>query len=114
MYAGNCITIGAEGVVAFYQPTDFLKGNKINVLTCDSLNTFRGLFLCTVLDYVNVGLFNYGVALVKKRLQRVRVKLPVRNCQGGADPDWEYMDKFISTLSFSSNLERISDQEIGT
>ena len=105
IYPGNCITIGAEGVVAFYQPTEFLKGNKINVLTCKDLNAYRGLFLCTILDYVNVGLFNYGYALVKKRLTHVSVKLPaVKGPSGDVIPDWEYMEDFMSTLSYSSNI----------
>ena len=29
---GNCITIGAETGVAFYQPVDFVAGNKVYIL----------------------------------------------------------------------------------
>lgn len=102
VYDGNCITIGAEGVVAFYQPVPFLKGNKINLITSKHMNVYVAMFLCTVFNYVNLGIFNYGYAVVKKRLERVKIKLPVTS--QGSEPDWEWMSDFVQTLRFSSNL----------
>lgn len=29
---GNCITVGAEGFTAYYQPFNFINGNKVNIL----------------------------------------------------------------------------------
>lgn len=54
---GNCLTIGAEGVKCFYQPTDFATGNKVYVLRLDTMNVHIGLFLATVL---NLECFRYG------------------------------------------------------
>ncbi len=103
-YEGNCITIGAEGVVAFYQPGEFLKGNKVNIIRHERMNAKVGLFLVTVMDFAHKGIYNYGYALVKGRLERSQIPLPVTTT---GLPDWEFMESYIGQLSYSSNLEEL-------
>lgn len=105
-YAGNCITVGAEGIVSFYQPGEFLKGNKVNIVRHARMNAYIGLFLVTVMNFAHVGIYNYGYALVKRRLERSMIPLPVT--ETGA-PNWAFMESYIGQLRYSSNLNAISD-----
>lgn len=98
---GNCITIGAEGVVAFYQDQDFVSGNKINIIRSNNLNKYNAIFISTVLNYKNIGIFNYGYALVKKRLQNLYIKLPI---DSNSQPNWQFMEDYIKSLPYSANL----------
>lgn len=102
VYEGNCLTVGAEGIVAFYQPRPFLKGNKINVLRSPNLNPYSGLFAATVMDYAHKGIYNYGYALVMARLKRSKIPLPVDDT--GA-PDWDFMTRYMQQLPYSANLD---------
>ncbi|MDE0235923.1 MAG: N-6 DNA methylase [bacterium] len=104
VYEGNCLTVGAEGVVAFYQPCDFLKGNKINVIRHPNLNPCTGLFVAAVMDYSHKGIYNYGYALVMGRLKQSRIPLPVAD---GGGPDWEFMSRYMEQLPYSSNLDSL-------
>ena len=97
----NAITIGAEGIVAFYQRQDFITGNKINIIRHSNLNKYNAMFLCTVLNYTNIGRFSYGRAIVQKRLKNISIKLPT-TLQG--EPDWEFMENYIKSLPYSSSL----------
>ncbi len=101
VHAGNCLTVGAEGVIAFYQPTNFLKGNKINVVRHPQLTPSSGLFTATVMDYVHKGIYNYGYALVLGRLARSKIPLPV-SIEGQID--WQFMSQYVEQLLYSSNL----------
>ncbi|WP_419918985.1 N-6 DNA methylase [Candidatus Poriferisocius sp.] len=103
-YEGNCITIGAEGVVAFYQPDEFLKGNKVNIIRHERMSAGIGIFLVTVMDFAHKGTYNYGYALVKARLERSRIPLPV--IKPGL-PDWDFMESYIGKLNYSSNLKKL-------
>jgi hypothetical protein len=97
----NAITIGAEGIVAFYQRQDFITGNKINIIRHSKLNKYTAMFLCTILNFTNIGRFSYGRAIVKSRLKTLEIKLPATP-QG--EPDWEFMENYIKSLPYSSSL----------
>lgn len=99
--AGNCITIGAEGIRAFYQPDTFICGNKITILKNSAMTSYIAMFLCTILNHNNIGRFNYGYALVKKRVNQLQIKLPAT--PNGA-PDWQFMEDYIKSLPYSVNL----------
>ena len=97
---GNAITIGAEGVRAFYQDEEFFTGNKINILRHKSLNAYNALFLCSVINYTITDKFNYGYAIVKQRLEKLVINLPTVEGQ----PDWQFMENYIKSLPYSNNL----------
>lgn len=106
VYKGNCLTVGAEGIVAFYQPRDFLKGNKISILRHSRLNAKSALFVAAVMNYAHADIYNYGYALVMSRLKRSTIPLPVSNC---GKPDWDFMERYMDQLPFSSNLSHLPE-----
>ncbi len=103
-YEGNCITIGAEGIVAFYQPEEFLKGNKVNIVRHENMSATVGMFLVTVMDFAHKDIYNYGYALVKGRLEQSRIALPITM---PGSPDWKFMESYIGSLHYSINLEEL-------
>lgn len=98
---GNCITIGAEGLKAFFQENDFLTGNKINILKSKKINKYNAMFLITILDLQIEEKFSYGRAVVKGRLEEMKIKLPQDK---DGNPDWEFMEDYIKSLPYSKNL----------
>lgn len=46
---GNCITIGAEGLYAFYQKNDFIAGVKTYTIRHIKMNKNIAMFLCGLL-----------------------------------------------------------------
>lgn len=98
---GNCITIGAEGLKAYFQSLDFLTGNKVNILRNENINKYNSLFLIALLDFQMEEKFSYGRAVVKGRLEEMNIKLPVDK---NGLPDWKYMEDYIKSLPYSSVL----------
>jgi len=99
---GNCITIGAEGFKAFYQKDNFITGNKVNILRNKELNLLSALFLNVILNLEIDKKFGYGRGLVKSRLENLNLKLPV---DSNGNPDWKFMENYIKSLDYSSNLK---------
>lgn len=99
---GNCLTIGAEGLRAFYQGNDFLTGNKINILKNEKLNKYNSMFLIALLDLQMEEKFSYGRAVVKGRLEEMKIKLPVDE---NNKPDWKFMEDYIKSLPYSKALD---------
>jgi len=91
---GGCITIGAEGRVAFYQSKDFVTGVKVYVLRHGALNQYNGLFICTVLN-VSLYKYNYGHARILKKIKKEIIKLPVNK---DGHPDWDFMEYYIRSM----------------
>ena len=102
-YEGNCITIGPEGIVAFYQPGQFIAGT-VNIVRHPNMSASVAMFLVTVMDFVHVGKHNYGYAVSKGRLEASQIPLPVNNKN---QPDWEFMSRYVKQLRYSSNLEQL-------
>lgn len=100
----NCITIGAEGTVAFYQPAAFLAGIKVYTLRNEFLNEYNSLFITTILNRDSYK-YNYGRARVLKKIEEEKIKLPAKILPDGTfKPDWYYMTEYVKSLPFSSNL----------
>lgn len=76
----NCITVGAEGIYAFYQPYSFASGNKVYTLRNNRMNKFVGLFLCTVLNK-EAYRYSYGRARVMTNLKKECIKLPIKKME---------------------------------
>lgn len=90
---GNCITIGAEGKVAFYQKDDFIAGVKIYTLRNSAMNIYVGLFLVTILN-TQTYLYSYGRARVLEKIKKEIIKLPEKNGM----PDYKYMENYIKGM----------------
>jgi len=99
----NSIVFGAENVKFFFEPFEYITGNKMYVITLkdNEINIFVGLFLVTVFDKSVEGCgFGYGQGLTGTREKRRKILLPITNENNHDTPDWEYMEQFIKNLLY--------------
>lgn len=100
---GNCLTIGAEGGVAFWQPKPFIAGVKVYTIRHPRLNELTALFIAGILN-TNSANYSYTNARVLAKIQAEPIKLPLKP---SADPsnydqtdiDWDYMDTVMSRVT---------------
>lgn len=101
----NVITIANNGSVgeAFFQPNKFLSTNDVNILSLKNktLNSFLAMFLCTMIKFEKFR-FNYGRKWGIERMKKSEIWLPAK--QKSSDLDYDYMEKYIKSLAFSSSL----------
>lgn len=104
IHDGNTITINYNGSVgeSFYQKDSFWASDDVNVLYPKfKLNDAIGLFICTLLRLEKYR-YNYGRKWHTERMLNTCIKLPVKR---DGTPDWDYMERFIRALPFSSQLD---------
>lgn len=106
---GNCITVGIEGTVAFYQPNDFIAGINVYTLRHERMTESIGLYLCSVL---NMQSWKYGFVNGRTlgRIKAESIQLPVKPgtddvTYSQADIDWDYMGSTIRELEESTIRE---------
>ncbi|MDR2438094.1 MAG: restriction endonuclease subunit S [Planctomycetaceae bacterium] len=103
IHSGNKITVSYNGSVgrAFYQPTDFFACDDVNVLEPRfNLNRYIAIFITTLIEQEQYR-FNYGRKWTKEKMELSKIKLPVTS---NGVPDWEFMENYIKSLSYSGNL----------
>jgi len=100
----NCITFACYGSIGevFYQNERVWVSDNANVfyLRDKELNTFIAMFIVTILKLEQFR-FSYGMTGKKARLKNFEIKLPVDE---NGNPDWKFMENFIKSLPYSSNL----------
>lgn len=103
---GNCITIGAEGFVAFWQSDDFVAGNKVYALRHPVLNEINGLFVCSALNALS-NRYSFADARVLDKIKVEIIKLPATS---DGHPDWAYMESYMKRIIEESeqSLESLS------
>lgn len=92
--AGRCITIGAEGFIAFWQPDDFVAGNKVYALRHDKLNEVNALFVCAALN-VLAKEYSFANARVLDSIKAETIMLP---STPDGSPDWAYMEEYMRQI----------------
>ncbi|TRZ50926.1 MAG: hypothetical protein D4S01_05825 [Dehalococcoidia bacterium] len=102
---GNVITLSYDGTIgeAFYQKKKFFASEKIAVLDLKSrtLNPSLAMFLITIIRLEKFR-FNYGYKWsIETRMKKTQIKLPSDNA---GNPNWQFMEDYIKSLPFSSNL----------
>ncbi len=103
IHEGNTITVNYDGSVgaAFYQPAPFWASDSVNVLYPKfDLTANIALFLTTIIQREKYR-FNYGRKWHLDRMSQSEIRLPV-TAEG--KPDWEFMENYVKTLPFSSQL----------
>ena len=75
---GNCITIGAETAVAFYQPENFVAGNKVYRLSREGLKEKHYLFLAAMLNRKSND-YSYSNARIPAKIKTETIFLPARH-----------------------------------
>lgn len=96
----NCLTIGDTTATIFYQDDDFITGDHIVVCRPSWLNKYTGLYIKTVLDKEKYR-YSYGRAFKKDTIMNTLIALPASS---DGKPDWEYMEKYISSLPFADRI----------
>ena len=99
---GNCLTIGAEGGIAFWQPKPFIAGVKVYTIRHPQLNELTALFVASLLN-ANSANYSYTNARVLAKIKAESIKLPLKP---SADPsnytqddiDWTHMEKVMQTI----------------
>lgn len=107
---GNCITIGAEGFVAFWQNDDFVAGNKVYALRHPNMNEINGLFVCSALNALS-DRYSFADARVLDKIKVEIIKLPATS---DGQPDWDYMESYMKAVMEESeksleNLKKADD-----
>jgi hypothetical protein len=102
---GNVISLSYDGTIgeAFYQKRDFFASEKIAVLglKTKSLNPYIAMFLITIIRLEKFR-FNYGYKWsIESRMKKTQIRLPTDNA---GNPDWQFMEDYIKSLPYSSNL----------
>jgi Type I restriction modification DNA specificity domain len=107
IHMGKTIGVNRNGSVgeAFYQPVPFCSTEDVHIFSPKTewsrkMNPYIGLFLTTLIRMEKYR-FNYGRKWGIERMKQSVIKLPV-NKQGR--PDWSFMENYIKTLPFSSQL----------
>jgi hypothetical protein len=105
IHTGGTISVSYNGSVAeaFYQPVAYWATDDVNVLYPKKFNLTPAiaLFICTLIRLEKYR-FNYGRKWHLERMRESQIFLP---CDSKGEPDWTYMDSYIRTLPYSSQLE---------
>jgi hypothetical protein len=102
-HQGNTIGVNRNGSVgeAFYQPIPFCSTEDVHIFIPKfPMNAHVALFLVTLIRRERYR-FSYGRKWGLERMKVSKIKLPVTS---KGKPDWEYMERFMKTLPFSSQL----------
>lgn len=105
LFPSNCITIANTGQssVGFpnYQEKPFYATNNVTVLVPKfKCNKYIGLFFCTLIKHDRYK-YSWGRVLNENRINTIKVKLPADR---RGNPAWKFMEDYIKTLPYSSNL----------
>ena len=100
-HSGNVLTVSANGscMDTFYQSNDFISCGDVNVLypIHEGFNQYIAIFLIPILE-LHKFRFGYGRKSNLERIKQITIKLPITNTK---EPDYEFMEEYIKTLSFS-------------
>jgi hypothetical protein len=104
IHRGNTLTVNYNGngvAEAFYQAEPFWCSDDVNVLYPKfDLTPAVALFIATVIRLERYR-FNYGRKWHLERMRSAVIRLP---STGGKKPDWDYIDRYIKSLPFSSQI----------
>jgi len=88
----------------FYVECLFTASDEITILKDPNLNKYNGLFIATVISKDKYR-YRFGRKAFYNKIQNVKIKLPaIKKDDGSYSPDWDYMEKYIKSLPYSSNL----------
>lgn len=91
---GNCITIGGETGVAFYQPAAFVAGNNMCRLSIDGLTENHYLYLAGVLNKLTKN-YSYSNARTLECIKKEQIPLPVTTVMV---PDWTALEVLLRLI----------------
>jgi len=110
IHEGNTISVAYNGSVAetFYQPVPFWATDDVNVLYPKfQMSSEVALFICVIIRQEKYR-FNYGRKWHLDRMKSHEIKLPVKK---GGGIDFLFMEKYIKSLPYSSQVETLNPQD---
>jgi hypothetical protein len=99
----NCLTIGKIGITTFYQSMPFIATSDVTILTPKiniPFNQYIGLFIASIINLEKYK-WSYGRQIRLNDCQKLSIKLPATP---EGLPDWQFMEKYIKSLPYSSLL----------
>ena len=102
-HPGNTIGVNRNGSVgvAFYQPIPFCSTEDVHVFKPKfNMNIYIAMFLITLIRKESYR-YNYGRKWGLERMRSSKIKLPATE---DGNPDWSYMEKYIKSLNYSSEI----------
>ena len=103
-HTSNVIGVNRNGSVAeaFYQPLPFCATEDVHVFKPKfKFNQYRAMFLISLIRKEQYR-YSFGRKWGLKRMNESIIKLPVDK---NNNPDWQFMEDYIKSLPYSSNLE---------
>lgn len=107
IHKGKTIGVNRNGSVgeAFYQPVPFCSTEDVHIFSpkpewAERMNPYIGLFFTTLIRMEKYR-FSYGRKWGIERMKHSIIKLPTDQAR---QPDWDFMENYIKTLPFSSQL----------
>jgi len=83
-----------------YQSLPFSASDHVEKLIPKfKMNKYLAMFLVTILNLEQYR-YNYGRKCSQDRMKKISIKLPSKN----GNPDFEYMENYVKSLSYSSSL----------
>ncbi len=83
-----------------YQPYNFSASDHVEKLIPKfTMNKYVAMFLVTIINQEQYR-YNYGRKCSQDRMEKGSIKLPSKD----GSPNWEFMENYIKSLSYSSNL----------
>lgn len=92
----DCISFGAENAEYFYQPKEYVAGNKLYYYKKEEHNNFllKYFVVCLNQSIKNAG-FGYGMGLTGTRSDKRKIMLPVTST---GEIDYDFMEKYIKEV----------------
>ena len=103
-HISNVIGVNRNGSIAeaFYQPLPFCATEDVHVFKPKfKFNQYRAMFLISLIRKEQYR-YSFGRKWGLKRMNESIIKLPVDE---NNNPDWQFMEDYIKSLPYSSNLE---------
>ncbi len=105
MHRAGTLTLNWNGIggvgVAFYQPTDYWCSGDVSALHPKfNMTAASAMFLIAVIRRERYR-FTFGRKLTRDRMVGLAIRLPTL---ANGTPDWDFMERYIKTLPFSSQL----------
>lgn len=105
-HPGGLITVSYNGSIAeaFYQPKEFVASDDVNIFYPRfKLNSYLAIFLCTII-FNEKYRFTYGRKWYLELMEESYIWLPSFETSSGVIPNWNFMETYIKSLPFSSNI----------
>lgn len=105
-HPGGLITVSYNGSIAeaFYQPKEFVASDDVNIFYPKfKLNPYLAIFLCTII-FNEKYRFTYGRKWYLELMEESYIWLPSVETSSGVIPNWNFMENYIKSLPFSSNI----------